>query len=691
MPKLSDLIRATPAAAPMAPAVGASTGPRMKLSQVQATAAPAQEPRPSVFRMDSDFREKAPGVGAGDMLWAATKDMFGSRQGVAEYLAEQSGGKAVKDEAGEPMVELPDGSRYRLNDEGLDSADVGNVAGNVAAFWTPASWLNRFSKARNIGLAGRSGIQGAGAAATDAGLQAATDGGRVDPVRVAVTGAGGALGEAFGTGLSWAANKVTKMLASGATSRATAEQVAREAGATLDEAQLGRLASNVEQIKAGADPRALLGQEEFGFLYTQGQRLADKAPQKFGVLSREELLRQQPGSAEVFGAASRQNVARLDDALNTIGSRQGTPAAATPAELAQGAATRLRGQADELDTRIGKAYDAAAETNGTAISADSVRALPARLTQAVRDFAPNDVTTPVTAKTLQQVRLAAENILRGADGSNVQGVTLRALETQRRILNNNINAAASNKADRAAMTAIKREFDGWLDEAVDTALVSGDPKALAAIKEARGLRAEFGRRFEGGADSDKFIAGLLDGTRTPEELVNVALGASQVSKAGGARFIERLRTAANGDPEVIGALRSANFLRLTRGANGEPLPMGQIVRNIRTSEYNNASIVRALYSPAEWAEVRRLAGALEPLIAKGDFARTSGTSERAARMLAQKIGGGLPIIGEAVQGVFAGKNWVEASRALNAPLRLPSYAPPVADALGAAVGDGVSR
>lgn len=682
MAKLSDLIRDTPAP------TGAATAPRMKLSQIQSPSQPAPEPRPSLFRMDSDFRERAPNVGVGDMLWGATKDMFGSREGAGEYLASEAGGKLVKDEQGEPLVELPDGTRYRLNDPGIDSADVANVAGNVAAFWTPAAWAARLGKARNVGLGGRAALQGVTAGATDTALQAATNSGQVDPVRVAATAAGGAGGEVVGQALGSIAGKVSQMVRRGTSSQEAATKLAMDAGLPAPSPEVvNRLAAGLDEIKAGADPNAILGREEFGFLYTQGQRLAEGSPQKFGVLSREELLRQQPGSAEVFSAANRQNVNRLGEALDTMGARQGIPAAATPAELAQGAATRLRGQAEELETRIGKAYDTAASTNLAAINADAIRGLPDRLAGAVRDFSPNPTTTPATAKTLDQLRLATQEALKGG---NVRGVTLRALETQRRILNNNINAAA-NKADRAAMTALKREFDGWMDESFESALVSGDPKALAAIKEARGLRAEYGRRFEGGADSDRFIAGILDGSRTPEELVNMALGASQVSKAGGARFIERLRAAANDDPEVIGALRSANFLRLTRGANGEPLPMGQIVRNIRTSEYNNASIVKALYSPAEWAEVRRLAAALEPLVAKGDFARTSGTSERAARMLAQRIGGGLPVVGEAVQAVFAGKNWAQATRALNAPLRLPGQALPGSAAIGAAEAEELAR
>lgn len=126
-------------------------------------------PRDSLFRADSDFRERS-GVGIGDMLWASAKDMFGSRGGAAEYLAGEynkehglskqinGGARVIEGDNGDPMIRLPDGSTYRMNDPGLDSTDVGNVAGNVAASLLPASWAARLGQARNIGLLGRAGL-----------------------------------------------------------------------------------------------------------------------------------------------------------------------------------------------------------------------------------------------------------------------------------------------------------------------------------------------------------------------------------------------------------------------------------------------------------------------------------------------------------------------------------------------------
>ncbi len=653
--------------------------------------APASPARPSLFRMDSDFRDRS-GVGVGDMLWASAKDMFGSREGAAEYLAGEAGGKVGKDAQGNPVVALPDGTQYRLNDDGVDATDAANVAGNALAMFTPAGWAARIGQARRLGLGGRSALQAITAMTGDAALQAGFDGGRIDPVRTAAAGSGAAGGEAVGSGLTALAKRaVGAYNAASGRNAAQARNMLVEQGVRATPESTNQLARMIPEMEAGADPNALIGAQRYGFTYTQGQRALD-SQRKFQLLSQEEALRQSPAAGQLLRGAAERNALQLDSALSGITDKAGGFAGSTPGELVSGAADVLRGQARELDDRISDAYLKAGEGARAAVNVEAVRGLPQMLRTSVADFAPNSTTTPIAARTLEQIEAATNALLaKGEQGESVAGVTLKALETQRRILNNNINATGTNRADKAAMVKIKREFDAWMDEAVDTALLSGDPKALATMKEARALRAEYGRRFEGGAESDRFISGLLDGSRTPEELVNIALGASQVSKSGGARFIERLRVASGNDPAVIGNLRAAHLMRLTRGNNGEPLQMGQIVRNVRTTEYNNASVIKALYSKAEWNELRLLAASLEPLVAKGDFARTSGTAERMARMMFTKMGGGLPIVGEAIKGVGEVRGYLQAQRALNQPLRLPGGAGPVAPALGASTSGEITR
>ena len=672
MPKLSEV---------MAPAGAAASKPAtMKLSQVQAQAPQAQAPqapKDSLFRMDSDFRDKAPGVGIGDMTWAAAKDMFGSRQGAAEYLAKEAGGKVVPGDNGDPLIELPDGTRYRMNDPGLDSTDVGNVAGNVAVMATPAGWVSKAAQAKNVGMVGRVGAQAATMGAADTALQATFDNGRIDPVRTLAATVGGGAGEALSPIIGRGVNAAVRMVRGGGDKAAAAQQLADALGTPkLSPQQQTLLASGIDEIIAGADPATVLGRKEFGFIYTQGQQMLDPA-RKFRQLSQEEYLRQQPGAAIPFLNQTTNNDAALQRAITDTTGRMGAAPGATPSELSSVVQGRVAAQADELKGRINKAYQTAGQSERAAVSADSVRQAPQRVRQALGDFDITAELTPATERTVRQMTNAAKSM---PDGT--KAVTLRSLETQRRIINNNI-AAAANPTDRRAMTILKREYDNWMDDAFETALVSGDEGALKAMKEARGLRAEFGRRFEGNAQADKFVADLVEGGKTPEEMLNVALGAGQVSKTAGGRFITRLRAAVNDDPQTLNALRAAQFLRMTTDGTGKPLGPQAITNNIMRMEISNRSAMDALYTPVEWMQVKRLAAALKPLVPTGDFARTSGTAERMARMMASEVGGGAPLIGDMVSGMENVRSAIQANRVLTSPLRAPVPTTPSA-ATGAA-------
>lgn len=657
-------------------------GPAAERAQQAAVA-----PNASLFRADSDFREKS-GAGVGQMLWAAAKDMFGSREGAAKYLAENVGGKVGRDANGQPVLTLKDGTAYLLNDDGFDTTDAANIAGNVAAFASPAGWVGRAAQARNVGLGGRLALQAATAGATDAGLQAATSEGSVDPMRVLASTAGGAGGEVVGSGIGAGINKLATLSRSGS-AQTVARNALQDLEAPVTAESINRLSALAPQIRAGANQNALLGQSEYGLRYTLGQRMTDPTAQ-FRQLSREEVLRQSPGGGGQFREMETANRDSIGNALTGLTERLGGGVAQSPGEMAGGAAEGLRQQAGALKSQIGDAYDAVRNASTTSVAPEAIAEVPRRLAQSVRDFDVNPQTMPAAARALQQISEASEGILQNPSGGQVKGVTLRALEAQRRILNAAVGSA-TNASDRSAVQAIKREFDGWMDEAIEKSLTTGDAQALDLLKTARGLRAEYGRRFEGGADSDKFIQGVIDGSRSPEELVNIALGAGQVSKSGAARFIERLRTAAANDPDVVGGLRAAHFTRMTRGANGEALTPGQIARNVRSTDYSNASVVKALYTPEQWSEVRRFAAALEPLVAKGDFAKTSGSGERLVRAFMDQFVPNIPFVGGAMSGIKGAGDAIKSGRAINAPVTAPTPFTPLGMAGGSAISDELTR
>lgn len=598
--------------------------------------------------------------------------MFGNDEDIANAAARLvPGSQVTKDDAGNAMVQTPDGKRFYANAPGADFSDVRRLGSQVAAYVPAARVATALGGAS---LAGRSGLMGLLSGATNAGTQVASGREKIDPVEVGVSAVAGAASEPVAQFVGNLAQSAVRAISRGGqASDDVARQIALDAGiAEPTPQQLRLLSGAVDEIKAGADPLTVLGREQFGFTYRLGQRMQANDPRRLAQVSREEVLRQDPISGPILRKVEERNVAALGEAVEGIASTLGGRGA-TPAQNVANAAGRIVQQADDLRGQISAAYQRATELNRAAISRDSVAQVPQRMRAALREFDVNPATTPGAARTLEQIQNASRLVAASPQG--VKGVTMRALEAQRRIILN-AQGTAANPTDRAALGVIKREFDSWMDDAVENALVSGDAQALSAIKEARGLRAEFGRRFQGGQEADRFIEGLLDGSRTPEELLNVALGAGQVSKASAARFVDRVRLAANNDPEVMGSLKSAHFERLVRGADGELLDFGRIVRNVKSMEYSNESIIRALYSPQEWGQIRTLASALEPMVARGDLARTSGTAERMLRSLFQLVRGG-PVLGSVIDGATAGRRTMQAMRAVDGAITPPMQPMPV--------------
>lgn len=601
--------------------------------------------------------------------------VFGGDEELAQVMADAvPGSKITQDANGNAVIELPSGERVYPNKPGLDSQDVLRTGANIASY-LPAVRTARAISGGSTVL--RAGATGALSAATNAAGQKAAGREDIDGGEVAVAGGFGAGGELLAP-IAGLVVKAIKNNPARGNARAF-EILKRDLGIEQPtNAQVATMARGLDEIEAGADPAAVLGADEFGFIYTKGRRMAEGQKGKFEALTDEEALRQAPGypgnQMRGIDQSNRQTLETvLGRQLDQVG---GVNRPQSPVGAFERIGETAKAQADELDGRVSAAYDKAAQGNRTSVSADAVRQAPDRIKRALREFPVGDL-TPATRDILARLRFSAEGMTPGT-----KGVTLRAIEDQRKLINNAFGAAA-NSTDRNALRVLKGEYDRWLDDAFDNALISGDEQALAAMKEARGLRAEYGRRFEGdNADVDKFVQAMIGGDKTPDELIGVALGSSQVSKAGAARFVERLKVATNNDPEVLGALKAAHLMRLTQAKTGETLGMQAVRANILAAEQNTPSVLRSLYAPGEWAQIKRLATAIDPLLDKGTFARRPGTADQIARML-----GSLPFVGKAVEMTQTPLNaWKAAGVA--GPLARRPVGPELLPAGAAAAGDG---
>lgn len=552
---------------------------------------------------------------AGAALKALPSSIWGSDQDLARKSLESvPGSKISQDENGNPVIEMPDGKRFYINTPGLDYNDVGRLGANVAAYGPGG-----VTAASIKPLVGRSATMGGMSAATNlTGQMAGRD--EIDSNEAALAGVGGAVGEFIGPGYAAFKQSIQK-LTGGEPAPAEVISVMRK-NLNLDPRKVpdSEVVKMADEIVGGASPQSMVGQSQ-GFQYTRGQKTGD-----FSQLSKEELLRSSQGQAgNMMRNVDTANNANLDDILSGIRNKYVPDSAGTgtPSSMVQSVQSNIQRQATALEGKVNNAYSAVGKSARVPMA--NVKDLPPRLRNVLSEMAVDETLTPATANILKRLDSMAAQ-------PNVTALSLKAIDTQRKIIGSAFNAAA-NPSDRRALTILKREYDNWMDESFTNSLIKGDPKDIEALRTAQSLRAEFGKRFEGKGtgEVDAFIDDLVQGGKTPDELVNVIYGAGQVSKPAAARFVQRLKVAAGDSPEALNSLKVAHLMKLTTGKNGERLGMQAIRNNILQQERDGAFLIRELYDKGEWQAMKQLAGSLEPLIPKGAFARTSGTAERLMR------------------------------------------------------------
>jgi hypothetical protein len=591
--------------------------------------------------------------------------IFGKDSDMAAHaLKVAPGSRLDQDSNGNPVVVTRDGKRFYVNQPGLDTVVALRTGANIASYLPAGRWAAGFK-----GLGARSLAMGAGSGATNlAGQMAGRE--EVDPNETALATLLGGASEVVLPVVGKVYAGLRQLLGREPSKVEIAVELSKHGidPASIQSAPPALLRSLSEQADAGANPNALAGEAEFGFRYTQGQKTGDH-----GQLSREELLRQGEGAApDRMRGVEAANRAALEGNVTSIASRLagGGPRPTTPVEAFERTQGIVQRQADDLATRVDKAYETAREGMNGRVSPTSLQALPKRLKTALGDTMVDPKLTPATSSVLERIN-GKIAVMNRPGAQNAMARDLASIETERRVVNSAIEGA-TNPTDRRALMKVKRELDNWIDDSYAEVLSTDK---LIPLKEARELRAQFGARFEGrGTDAamDNFIEQLVKGGKSADELVNVAFGMSQVSKAAAARYIRRIKVAVGDNAEAMNGLRAAHFMKLTTGKNGEILGMQAIRNNILGTERNVPATIRELYTDAEWSQLKRFANALDPMIPKGDFARSSGTAERLARMMTQMRV--LPGVRQVIDRVIEAQRTLQATSAMS-PVRapLPSY------------------
>lgn len=574
---------------------------------------------------------------------------------------------------GEPFPILTNnatGAVVQVNSPGLSGMDALQLSAAGAAF-TPAA------RAANVGLRGVGRVAGQ-TAATETALQAnqAAQGGEFNATDVVVSGVAGGVFRGVGQAL---AKRFPKVFGQDVEVTDETVQLVREESIKLgiDPADLtdDAIAQVVRDARRAVTPEegaALQGEAEFGIPLTQGQRTLDDAALSFEDGARSGRMGDD-AQRIVRGFEDEQQTAvqRAVDSVRTElgGSRTRADAGAVISE-------RIL-TAEDVSSQI--VADAYGEVGRATLSNEGVSGLIRSVRRAVIGL-DKDRNLPATRSILKAAR--AQDRAQSLPG--VRGTDLRRIEQMRKRINTGIDSATNN-ADRAQLVGMRRAFDQYLDDAVRNALFDGDETAIAALKEARGLFAEYASRFRvnptrtrsGRELADKpgeFIEFIVEGNPTGEQVANTLFGASGFGNQHGRALAARAKEILGTESSGWEAIRGEAFRRLvqTNTVNGQEVVSGQkSIKALNDALDKNGSMLREVFDGDEIRLMRRLFAQIQrtqPQLVRSRE-NPSGTSQALVSTLVNMVSRTAGVLGVdfglTSAGVQVGRGVRNSSRAAN--------------------------
>jgi len=493
-----------------------------------------------------------------------------------------------------------------INEPGLDLNDVRRFGAQALAFLPAAKY----------GATGRSFMsrtaKGTGAGATtDVGLQKATQaagsGRETDYKQSLITGAVGAALETVAPFARSAWNRIfrTNSYFNNRTGQLTPQgrQAAIDAGLDPDDMTQAVIREFSRLAEGGTVPNDILRRNaistEFGIPTTRGQVTGD-----YSQLNLEERMRkglEGPEAALVLKQADEQQRQAIDTAQRQV---QTKIAGRDPSERTADAAARVQTGVRDAEAQMAKAVDDAYDAARASGEVRFEQFTPDFLIGAIRgpDFVVDDVLTPATTRGINGIK----SVVGAPPGGRV---SLGTLDVVRRRINRYIDTAA-NKEDRRNLMTMKRAVDKYVDEAAALGLMSGDPNAIKQLQQARALRSEYGRMFEGKEAGGKIVKDILEKAESPEQVANYIFGSTQINKQTAINGIKQLKKVL-GEGDAWNSVREAAWLRLSRNKNGDFLSPKQFNEAWKKTKYENMSLLNELYTPSEIRLINRYAKALK--------------------------------------------------------------------------------
>jgi hypothetical protein len=200
----------------------------------------------------------------------------------------------------------------------------------------------------------------------------------------------------------------------------------------------------------------------------------------------------------------------------------------------------------------------------------------------------------------------------------ITSVSLQGVDQMRKQLVAYYQAARSsgNAADIRATRSVMNNFDSQIERAITENLFSGDPRALAALQEARASYSRYQRTFTpqgSGDDVGTAMRRIVDRNATPEETANMIIGSGKIGNSGlPVRIADRLEHVLGPDSDSWSALRQAMWQKASqvRKASGEidPAKSAQSI-----NDFTGSSLGQRMFTPQERNAMRAHAQAIRDL------------------------------------------------------------------------------
>lgn len=456
-------------------------------------------------------------------------------------------------------------------------------------------------------------------------------------------------------------------------------------------------ASKLRALSKGAIATKLTGQAqrnvdqagEQGIDISRGQATRDFRAQAF----EEDALtgghgRGAQATIEAQRAAQRGQV---DTATENIIDRVSPSRVGDEFEAGENVAMALRSQAEQLKSRSNAFYKSAENANAE-LAPESIGVLSNSLRTALDDAgAMVGDTVAEDFRVVGRALSRVDNLLSKAPEGDIVGVGWQNVERIRKMITNSRGATAD---EGRALKAMRTSIDDWIETSVENSLISGDPKFLGDLKQARGLWRQY-KEIVGNESS--IVRKMADGSANSEQIANWLYGAQKVGgRADSSNTLREIKRLIGADNAAIEDLKRGVLMRLFNDRQGNAKTYGKLSGDIMEfSSSKGRELAKELYGEKGIVALRRFAGVLKNLTPDPIATNPSRSGQTMMRRISDAANEVAPFIGWTVSGlsgVLAGfgfraaskaKAGLAAKKAVTQPVPFTSrLAPPVATSLG---------